>query len=159
MTSKMISLHVDRKQHHVVVEAETTLLEILREKLGFTGVKAGCREGGCGSCSVLVDGQLALSCLLPAARVDACSVETIEGLATGFDELHPIQQAFMENGASQCGFCTSGMIMATKALLESNPQPSRDDACEAIAGNVCRCTGYQPIVNAVLDAAKRLSES
>ena len=159
MTTKMISLTVDDKPQQVMVKAETTLLEVLREKLSFNGVRAGCREGGCGSCSVLVNGELVLACLVPASRVEDCSIETVEGLANGFDELDPIQEAFIENSATQCGFCTSGMIMATKALLQTNTNPSRDDVMEAISGNICRCTGYQPIINAVLDAAKRVSKS
>jgi aerobic-type carbon monoxide dehydrogenase small subunit (CoxS/CutS family) len=130
-----------------------SLGEVLREKCGLLGLKHGCQQGGCGACSVQVDGRLVPACLLPVMRANRKSIETIEGLAQG-ETLHPIQEAFVECYATQCGFCTPGMIMATKALLESNPAPSRAEVLVALSGNVCRCTGYLPIVDAVLAAAK-----
>lgn len=155
MPTRLIKINVNDKDHEVVATPETTLLETLRETLKLTGVRAGCREGGCGSCSVIVDGKLKQSCLLPLARVEGAKIETIEGMAPSLDELHPIQQSFIDNGATQCGFCTSGMITSAKSLLESNPKPSREEILVAISGNVCRCTGYESIVNAIADAAAR----
>ena len=128
------------------------LLDVLRRE-GFFGVKRGCEKGECGSCTVLVNGRAMNSCLMFAAKVEGCEVLTIEGLATG-DELDPIQKAFLDRGAAQCGFCTPGMILAAKALLDRNPHPSEDEVREAMAGVLCRCTGYIKPVEAVLAAAK-----
>jgi carbon-monoxide dehydrogenase small subunit len=130
------------------------LLDVLRRN-GFTGAKRGCDTGACGMCMVQVDGEARQSCVLPASRVEGASVETIEGLGTQ-DDLHPIQQAFVDNTALQCGFCTPGFIMRTKALLEDNPSPSDPEVREALSDNLCRCTGYQSIIEAVHDAADRL---
>jgi carbon-monoxide dehydrogenase small subunit len=132
-----------------------TLLEVLREDLGLTGTKHGCELGECGACAVLVDGEPKLSCLTLALECAGRSIETIEGLARG-PKLHPLQEAFADFGGSQCGYCTPGVIMTAKALLERNPNPSRDEIREATAGNLCRCTGYQQIADAIEDAAARL---
>ncbi|MBB3975738.1 carbon-monoxide dehydrogenase small subunit [Rhizobium azooxidifex] len=140
------------------VESGATLLKALREKIGDTSVKAGCQQGTCGSCAVIVDGELRLSCLTLAERCDGAAIETTGGLAHG-EVLHPLQRAFNEGFATQCGFCTPGMIMAAKALLDGNPQPSREDVVEAISGNICRCTGYEPIIQAILAAARANSLS
>ncbi len=138
------------------VEGSQSLLAVLRERFELTGAKEGCGTGECGACTVLVDGLAVSSCLLAAAEVAGCSVETIEGLAAPGGKLHPIQEAFVHNGAIQCGFCTPGMIMSSKALLDHNPDPSEDEIRTAIEGNLCRCTGYAQIVAAVKDAAGRL---
>ncbi len=134
------------------VDSTATLLSVLRDKIGLLSPKAGCQQGGCGCCTVLVDGAPQLACLTLAVTCEGKSVETVEGIGRN-GALHPLQQAFMDHFAAQCGFCTTGMIMAAKALLDSNPNPTREDVVEAISGNLCRCTGYQPIINAVLAAA------
>jgi len=141
----------------VFADPLTSLQTVLRDQLLLTGTKAGCRQGGCGSCSVLVDGRLELACLRPIAEVEGRRVETIEGLSAG-ESLHPIQTAFVENFALQCGFCTPGMVMATKALLAENAQPTKDEVIVALSGNICRCTGYEPILAAVEVAASRLAD-
>ncbi len=132
-------------------------LDVLRDDLGLTAAKEGCGSGECGACAVLVDGELTLSCLTLAAQLDGRSVVTAEGLGTP-DAPHPAQEAFAVHGAVQCGYCTPGMTLATAALLAENPDPSREEARQALAGNLCRCTGYVKIVDAVLAAAKRLRE-
>jgi len=137
---------------------EETLLEVLRNRLSMTGTKQGCDQGECGSCTVLLDGRPVLSCLTLAVRVENRQVTTIEGLAVG-GILHPVQVAFQEAGAIQCGFCTPGMVLTAKALLERNPHPCREKIKEALAGNLCRCTGYKKIVEAVERAAKRMEET
>ena len=134
-----------------------TLLEVLREELGLTGTKHGCELGECGACAVLVDGEPRLSCLTLALECAGRSVETIEGLARG-PKLHPLQAAFADFGGSQCGYCTPGVIMTAKALLDRNPSPTRDEIREATAGNLCRCTGYNQITEAIEDAAAKLRE-
>jgi len=134
-----------------------TLLEVLREDLNLTGTKHGCELGECGACAVLVDGKPVLSCLTLALEAAGTRIETIEGLARG-TELHPLQAAFTDFGGSQCGYCTPGVIMTAKALLDRNPNPSEQEIKEATAGNLCRCTGYQQITEAVLNAAKALRE-
>ncbi len=132
-----------------------TLLEVLREDLALTGTKHGCELGECGACAVLVDGEPQLSCLLLALECAGRSIETVEGLARGA-ELHPLQAAFADLGAAQCGYCTPGLLMTAKALLEREPNPSRERIREAVSGNLCRCTGYQQIFEAIEEAAKRL---
>jgi carbon-monoxide dehydrogenase small subunit len=136
------------------VDATTNLLTALREQLGDMTPKFGCGQGGCGACSVLIDGAVHLSCLTLAANVEGRAVETLESLKDG-PRLHPLQQAFMDHFAAQCGYCTPGMLMAAKALLDRNPTPSRAEVVEGISGNICRCTGYEAIIEAVLDAAQR----
>jgi aerobic carbon-monoxide dehydrogenase small subunit len=138
----------------VFVDGAANLLTALREELGDLSPKFGCGQGGCGACTVLIDGEPALSCLILAESVAGKSIETADGLKNG-PELHPLQTEFMDNFAAQCGYCTPGMLMAAKALLDRNPTPSRVDVIEAISGNICRCTGYEPIINAILAAAAR----
>jgi aerobic-type carbon monoxide dehydrogenase small subunit (CoxS/CutS family) len=140
-----------------VLDGET-LLEVLRNRLGLTGTKQGCDQGECGSCTVLLDGRPVLSCLTLAVCVQNRQVTTIEGLAVG-GKLHPVQTAFQEAGAIQCGFCTPGMVLTAKALLDQNPHPSREEIKEALSGNLCRCTGYKKIIGAVEGAAKALAEA
>ena len=142
-----------------MVDSYKTLLEVLREDLNLPGTKHGCELGECGACTVLLDGQPVLSCLVLALECDGRSVQTIEGLAEswkGGPELHPLQAAFADFGGSQCGYCTPGVIMTAKALLDKNPSPTKQEIKEATAGNLCRCTGYNQIVEAIEDAAKQL---
>ncbi len=138
----------------VFVDGGANLLTALREELGDFSPKFGCGQGGCGACTVLIDGEPALSCLILAESAAGKSIETADGLKNG-PELHPLQTEFMDNFAAQCGYCTPGMLMAAKALLDRNPTPSRVEVIEAISGNICRCTGYEPIINAILAAAAR----
>jgi carbon-monoxide dehydrogenase small subunit len=137
------------------VEEGALLVDVLRDKLGLTATKNGCGQGTCGACTVTIDGELQLSCLVPAQRCEGRSVETLEGLAKN-GEVHPLQRAFADGFAVQCGFCAPGMIMAAKWLLDKNPDPSRGDVIDAISGNICRCTGYESIINAVLSAAAEM---
>ena len=137
------------------IDHRRTLLEVLRENLGLLGTHKGCDEGQCGACTVLIDGKEVNSCLVLAASVQGKEITTIEGLAQG-EQLHPVQQAFVEYGAIQCGFCTPGMIMVAKGFLDKNPQPTEAEAKRAIAGNLCRCTGYFQIIDAVLKAAEKM---
>ena len=139
-------------------DSRQSLLEVLRDDLGFTGTKEGCSNGNCGACSLQIDGVLVDSCLVLAAEANGKKVDTIEGLARPA-ELHPLQQKFLEHAALQCGICTPGFIMAAKALLEKNPKPSEHDVRYWLAGNLCRCTGYDKIVRAVLDAAETMEAS
>jgi carbon-monoxide dehydrogenase small subunit len=139
-------LNGNELQHDVT--SNCTLLDFLRNELGLTGTKQGCGIGECGACTVLLDGQPVYACLLLAAQVDGRTVETVEGMGNEHN-LHPLQRSFIEKGAVQCGFCTPGMLLSAKALLDTNPHPSRDEIKEAISGNLCRCTGYQQIVEAI----------
>jgi aerobic-type carbon monoxide dehydrogenase small subunit (CoxS/CutS family) len=148
-------LRVNGEAHDAVFAPYKTLLEVLREDLGLTGTKHGCELGECGACTVLVDGQPQLSCLVLAVECEGREIRTIEGLARG-PELHPLQAAFADFGGSQCGYCTPGVIMTAAALLEGNPSPTKEEIKEATAGNLCRCTGYNQIVEAVEDAARTL---
>jgi carbon-monoxide dehydrogenase small subunit len=132
------------------VSGARRLLDVLREDLGFTGSKEGCGEGECGACSVLIDGAVVNSCLVAAGQIDGCSVVTVEGLALPDGKLSPLQQSFIERGAAQCGICTPGMLLAAHALLRDNPRPTDDDVRVGLAGNLCRCTGYTKIIDAVL---------
>jgi carbon-monoxide dehydrogenase small subunit len=143
----------------VTVEESKRLLDVLRDELGMTGTKEGCGAGECGACTVIVDGRAVNSCLYPAPEVQGRSVTTIEGLHGPRHRLHPIQQAFVDGGAIQCGFCTPGMILSAKALLDANPDPSDEEIREALQGNLCRCTGYVQIVEAVKAAAQKLKGS
>jgi carbon-monoxide dehydrogenase small subunit len=137
------------------VEDGTLLIDVLRDKLGLTATKNGCGQGTCGACTITMDGELALSCLIPAQRAEGRAVETLEGLAKD-GEMHPLQRAFAEGFALQCGFCGSGMILAAKWLLDRNPDPTRAEVIDAISGNICRCTGYESIIAAVLIAAAEM---
>jgi carbon-monoxide dehydrogenase small subunit len=154
MPKQLITLTINGERAEVAVEPRWTLLEMVREALRFTGSKEGCGTGDCGACSMIVDGRLLTSCLMLAAQADGREVLTIEGLATN-RTLHPVQQAFIDTGGVQCGFCTPGMIMAAKSLLDRNPSPSLEDVREGLAGNLCRCTGYAKIYEAVMQAAER----
>jgi carbon-monoxide dehydrogenase small subunit len=154
MARTPIQFTVNGEERGELVEGGTTLLALLRDRLGVTSPKAGCLQGTCGTCTVLVGGEPQLACLTLAVTCDGATIETVERMASAAG-LHPLQEAFMEHFAAQCGFCTSGMLMAAKALLDRNPQPSRAEVLDAIAGNVCRCTGYTPIVEAILAAAAR----
>jgi carbon-monoxide dehydrogenase small subunit len=156
MKHAVVSLTVNGAERQMLVAPGATLLDALRENQGLTGTRRGCEQGSCGACTVLLDGRTVMSCMVPVETIDEARVETIEGL-TPPQGLHPIQEAFLEGFATQCGFCTSGMIMATAGLLAKNPDPTREDAVRAISGNVCRCTGYEAIIDAVLDAARRVS--
>jgi carbon-monoxide dehydrogenase small subunit len=152
---QVIRLIVNGETHEVLVKPSETLLDVLRDKIGLTGTKEGCDTGKCGACTVLIDGQATRSCLTLAVSVREKEITTIEGIARG-KELHPLQRAFIEHGALQCGFCTPGMIMTAKAFLAENPAPAEDEIKEAIAGNICRCTGYSSIVAAIQAAAKEM---
>ncbi len=158
MEAKLIRLTVNGRDETVVIEPLATLQDVLRDTLELTAVKSGCAQGGCGSCSVLVDGELRLSCLTLAERVEGADLVTLEGL-NETNAIVPLQQAFIENYAAQCGYCTAGMMIAAKALLDRNPAPSRDDIVEGLSGNLCRCTGFAPIVRAVQQAAESLSDT
>jgi carbon-monoxide dehydrogenase small subunit len=148
MPSEIFEFELNGRVTEVMARPLATVSHVLREQLGLRAAKTGCRQGGCGSCTVMVDGELALSCLLPVANVAGRSVTTLEGW-----EDDPLQRIFHERFAVQCGYCAPGMLMAARALLDRNPSPSRDEIAEAIAGNVCRCTGYQSIIDAIAEAA------
>jgi aerobic-type carbon monoxide dehydrogenase small subunit (CoxS/CutS family) len=153
---QVVSLDVNGERRELLLPVHKTLLEVLREDMQLTGTKHGCELGECGTCTVLVDGRPELSCLLLPIQLEGHAITTIEGMASG-SQLHPLQQAFAELGAAQCGYCSPGILLASKSLLETNPQPSRDEIREALAGNLCRCTGYTKILEAVELAASRMS--
>ena len=146
---------VNGEEYSVQVDTRRTLLEVLRETLGLTGTKEMCNKGDCGGCTVIMDGKAVLSCLILAIEAQGRDIVTIEGLAKGY-ELHPIQKAFVDRGAIQCGYCTPGFIMSAKALLDKTPNPTEDEVKEGIANNICRCTGYVQIVEAIQTAAKAM---
>jgi carbon-monoxide dehydrogenase small subunit len=158
MKHSVVSLTINGAERQMLAAPGTTLLDVLRESQGLTGTRRGCEQGACGTCTVLVDGKTAMSCMLPVETIEGAHVETIEGL-TPPQGLHPIQEAFLEGFATQCGFCTSGMIMVAAALLAKNPNPAREDVVRAISGNICRCTGYEAIIDAILDAAVRVKSA
>ena len=150
---KHLTIKVNGKPHSLTVDPNRTLLEVLREDLGLTGTKQACDTGGCGACTVIIDSRPVYSCLVLVVDCEGRDILTIEGLASD-GELHPIQKAFIKYGAIQCGFCTPGMVMSAKALLDTNPEPTEQEVRKAIAGNLCRCTGYTKIVEAILSTAK-----
>jgi len=152
---KTIRLTVNGEEYLVDVKANWTLAKVLREKLRLTGTRIGCDRGECGSCTVLVDGRPTLSCMMLAVDADGKDILTIEGLAEG-GKLHPLQEAFIEHDGMQCGFCTPGMIMSAKALLDKNPDPTREEVIRALEGNLCRCGAYKKIIESVLAAAKKM---
>jgi carbon-monoxide dehydrogenase small subunit len=156
-TRRVISLTVNGREHRLDVGNHETLVEVLRERLGLTGTKVGCNRGECGACTVLVDGEPIVSCMTLAIEHEGKSILTIEGLEDPRTrELDPVQQAFVDNFGIQCGFCTPGMVMSARALLAKNPKPSEQEIREGIQGNLCRCTGYQQIVESVQAAGKRM---
>ena len=152
---QLIKLKINGDSYEVAVEPWRTLLEVIRDTIGLTGTKRGCDEGDCGACTVLMNGRSVNSCLVLAVEAQGQEITTIEGLADG-DQLHPIQQAFVEHGGLQCGYCTPGMILSAKAFLDKNPKPTEDQIKFAIAGNLCRCTGYVKIIESIQAAAKAM---
>ncbi|MDV3126156.1 (2Fe-2S)-binding protein [Mycobacterium sp. 21AC1] len=154
MTAQIVNLTVNGTRKTMIAQPETTLLNGIRDSLGLMGAKRGCAQGACGSCTVLLDGEPVVACLVPAVTVDGAAVQTIEGIAKD-GELSDVQQAFLDGFATQCGFCTPGMILSATALLERTDDPTSAEVIEAISGNVCRCTGYEPIVSAILEAAAK----
>jgi len=157
MMAHKIPVHavINGEEVEFLCEPRQSLLELLRETLGLTGAKEGCNNGNCGACNVILNGALVNSCMVLAAEIEGCSLITIEGIA-GPQGLHPVQQKFLEHAALQCGYCTPGFIVAAKALLDRNPHPSEQEVRHWLAGNLCRCTGYDKIVRAVLDAAAEM---
>ena len=151
-----VALDINREMHTVDVEPRLSLLDCLRDLLLLTGAHAGCEHGVCGACTVLVDGAAVRSCLMFAVQADGCAITTIEGLTPGPGELSPLQDAFCETHGMQCGYCTPAMILTAHALLANNPAPTRAEIVEAISGNICRCTGYAQIVEAIALAAERM---
>ena len=156
MAKIAIALEINGEHHEVLVEPERTLLDVLRTDLGLTGTKTNCLDAECGVCTVLVDGLAVNACLYLAVAARDLAITTIEGLAPG-GALHPLQEAFIEQGAVQCGYCIPGMILTAKAYLDEHPRPSEAEIREALAGNLCRCTGYQKIMDAVLAAASHMA--
>ncbi len=157
MEIKKISFILNGKQYELKVKPWQTLLELIREDLNLTGTKEGCGQGECGSCTVIMNGKTVNSCLVPAVEADGQEILTIEGLSDN-DRLHPIQEAFVSHSGMQCGFCTPGMIMSVKALLDSNPAPTNEEIRESISGNFCRCTGYIKIIESISAAAGLMKE-
>lgn len=149
---RLVKLKVNGLDHEFMLEAGRTLAEVLRQEVGLTGTKIGCNTGSCGSCTVLMDGKAVLSCVLPVEAAQGKDILTIEGLAHN-EKLDPVQEAFVSEGAIQCGFCTPGMVLSARALLDENPSPDEEEIRTAIAGNMCRCTGYAKIVEAIQKAA------
>jgi carbon-monoxide dehydrogenase small subunit len=151
-----ITLHINGDSYMLAVEPSRTLAEVLREDLNLIGTKIGCGTGDCGACTVLINGKSVTSCMTLAIESDGKEITTIEGLSTQGDTMHPIQEAFVEEGAIQCGYCTPGMIMSAKYLLDRNPTPTESQVREALSGNLCRCTGYKRIIKAVMAASEKL---
>lgn len=154
---KLITLTVNDREYEMAVGPNRTLTQFLREDLGFLGTKEGCGVGDCGACTVIMDGRPVNSCLVLAVQADGCDITTIEGVAHG-DSLNTVQQTFVELGAIQCGFCTPGMVLCATSLLDKNPEPTEQEVREALSGNLCRCTGYQKIVEAVQEASRRMKK-
>lgn len=153
---QLLMLRVNGEDYEIFTEPWNTLVGVLREELGLTGTKEGCNTGNCGVCTVLIDGKAVKSCMILASQAKGKDILTIEGLSK--DGLHPLQQAFIDHFAVQCGFCTPGMILSSKALLDENPSPTEEEVRLGLAGNICRCTGYVKIVEAVLAAAKMMGK-
>jgi carbon-monoxide dehydrogenase small subunit len=158
MAKLHVSTTINGEPMEFLCEPYDTMLDALRGQLGLTGSKEGCASGDCGACSIMLDGRLVCSCLMLATEAEGCEIGTIEGMADG-EKLHPLQQKFLEHAALQCGICTSGMLVASEALLKKNPDPSEEEVRFWLAGNLCRCTGYDKIVRAVLDAAAEMREA
>jgi carbon-monoxide dehydrogenase small subunit len=156
--SKRFRIKVNGSWREVVNQPDRLLLDLLREDLGLTGTKKGCEKGECGACTVLMNGKSVVSCLIPASKADGAEILTVEGMAQG-DRLHPLQQAFWEEGAVQCGYCTPGMLISAKALLDENPEPSMEEVKRAISGTLCRCTGYTKIIQAILAASSKMRKN
>ena len=150
-----VSLTINGEKRELEVEPYRTLLDVLRNEAGLTGTKKGCDVGDCGACTIIANGKPVCACLMLGVEAQGMDITTIEGLQPAHDKLHPLQEAFIDHGAAQCGFCTPGMVMMAKALLDENPKPTEDEVRFGIAGNICRCTGYTKIVEAVLDVAKK----
>lgn len=155
---QLIELHVNGHNYEVAVNPRDLLIDVIRNKIGLTGSKKGCGEGDCGACTVLIDGKPELSCIKLAIACQGQKITTIEGLAQEDGSLHPLQQSFVDHGAVQCGFCTPGMIMSSKALLDRNPNPTQQEIKHELSGNICRCTGYKKIIEAVEAAAQVWSQ-
>jgi len=158
MSIKMLSFTLNGELTEVPVASSDMLVDVLRDKLHLTGTKKGCGKGECGACTVIMNGEAVNSCMVPALKAEGSVVETIEGIGSA-DKFHPLQESFMELGAIQCGFCTPGMIMSAKALIDKNVEPRREEINEALSGNICRCTGYIKIEKAVSAAAKQIREN
>ena len=156
--SVLVNTTINGDNIEFVCEPDETLLDSLRDRVGLTGVKEGCGTGDCGACSITLDGALVCSCLVLGAEAEGSKIETVEGMSDG-ETLHPLQQKFLEHAALQCGICTPGFLIAAKSLLEHNPDPTETEVRYALAGNLCRCTGYDKIVRAVLDAAKQMRKA
>ena len=155
MSKTHVTATISGEETEFLCDGQQTMLDVLRDEMGLTGSKEGCGSGDCGACSILVDGRLVCSCLMFGAEAEGTDIMTIEGMADG-DKLHPLQQKFLEHAALQCGFCTPGVLVASKALLDKNPSPTEEEARYWLAGNLCRCTGYDKIIEAVMDAAAEM---
>lgn len=154
---ELIALNINNQVYEIPVHSRDLLIDVIRKKVGLTGTKKGCNQGDCGACTVLIEGKPVLSCLTLAVACRGKKITTIEGLAGAEGTLHPVQQAFVDHGAVQCGFCSPGMILTAKALLDRNPDPDEREIKQNIAGNICRCTGYKKIVEAIAAAAKNIT--
>ncbi|MEE8422371.1 MAG: (2Fe-2S)-binding protein [Dehalococcoidia bacterium] len=159
MSRLIIAARINGEARELLVDERDSLLDALRERAGLTGTKEGCNNGNCGACSVLLDGRLVNSCLVMAAEVEGSDVTTVEGLERGPQELHPLQRAFLEEAALQCGICTPGFLVSAKALLDTNPDPTEHEVRFWLAGNLCRCTGYDKIIRAVMSAAEDMRKN
>ncbi|MBK6862106.1 MAG: (2Fe-2S)-binding protein [Ideonella sp.] len=153
----LVPVTINREPYELAVEPQQSLLDALRAQAGLTGTKKGCDVGECGSCTVILDGKPVTSCLVLAVEVGGCEIVTIEGIQASSDEVHPLQENFMKYGAAQCGFCTPGLIVAAKALLDENPAPTTDEIRFAIGGNICRCTGYTKVIEAIAQTAREMN--